>query len=121
MTSKVHRLLSDGHPDTGMQPSSFTAPDAFTTDDRSELNHSFFVTPDESILSGVWECAPCKEEIESYPVHEMMTVISGSVTLTNADGSSETFTAGDTFFIAKGTKCTWHITETLRKFYMIAA
>ena len=51
----------------------------------------------------------------------MMTVISGSVTLTNAKGQSETFTSGDVFFISKGTKCTWHITETLRKFYMIAA
>ena len=49
-----------------------------------------------------------------------MTVISGSVTMTNADGSSDTFTAGDTFFIAKGTKCVWEVTETLRKFYMIA-
>ena len=121
MTNKSFKLLSDGHPDTGMQPSSFTAPDAFTTDDRSELNHSFFATPDESILSGVWEGAPCLEVIESYPVHEMMTVLSGSVTLTNADGSTETFASGDTFFIPKGTKCTWQITETLRKFYMIAA
>ena len=50
----------------------------------------------------------------------MMAVISGSVTMTNADGSSDTFTAGDTFFIAKGTQCVWEVTETLRKFYMIA-
>jgi len=49
----------------------------------------------------------------------MMTVISGSVTITNSDGHSETFTAGDSFFIAKGAKCIWQIEETLRKFYMI--
>ena len=121
MSNGVFRLLPGGDPARGMEPSHLTEPDAFTTDDHKELNHSFFTTPDESILSGVWECAPCKEEIESYPVHEMMTVISGSVTLTDADGKAETFTAGDSFFIAKGTKCTWHITETLRKFYMIAA
>jgi uncharacterized cupin superfamily protein len=120
MANKVHRLLPDGDPVTGMQPSDFTPPETFTGDDHSEVNHSFFVAADESILSGVWESAPSREEIEAYPVHEMMTVISGSVTLTNADGTSETFTSGDTFFIAKGTKCTWHITETLRKFYMIA-
>jgi uncharacterized cupin superfamily protein len=50
----------------------------------------------------------------------MMTVLAGSVTLTNADGSSDTFAAGDTFFIAKGTQCIWEITETLRKYYMIS-
>lgn len=121
MTNMVFRLLAGGDPATGMQPSDMTPLEAFTSDDRRELNHTFFQTADESILTGVWECAPCKEEIESYPVHEMMTVISGSVTVTNADGQSETFTSGDVFFIAKGAKCTWHITETLRKFYMIAA
>ena len=121
MASKVFRLLSGGDPVTGMQPSNLTPLETFTSDDHTELNHTFFAAADESILSGVWECAPCKEEIKSYPVHEMMTVISGSVTLTNADGQSETFTSGDVYFIPKGTKCTWHITETLRKFYMIAA
>ena len=103
-----------------MKPSDFTPPDTFTTDDRTELNHTFFQTEDESILCGVWESAPCKEQIDSYPAHEMMTVLSGSVTLTDADGRSETFSAGDTFFVAKGTRCTWHITEKLKKFYLIA-
>ena len=114
------RLLKDGHPETGMSASDMVAAEAFTSDDHTELNHTFYATADESILSGVWECAPCREVIDAYPVHEMMTVISGSVTLTR-DGRSETFTAGDTFFIAKGTPCIWEVTETLRKFYMIAA
>jgi len=52
-------------------------------------------------------------------VHQMMTIIEGSVTVTTADGKAETFTAGDSLFIAKGTKCVWEITQTLRKFYMI--
>lgn len=118
--SKFMRLLPQGSA-AGLQPSNMTPVEAFTTDDKTELNDTFFATDDESILTGVWECAPCKEIIDSYPVHEMMTVISGSVTLTDADGNSDTYTAGDTFFVAKGTPCTWEITQTLRKFYMIAA
>ena len=51
----------------------------------------------------------------------MMTVISGSVTITGDDGESETFGAGDSFVIPKGTKCVWEITDTLRKFFMISA
>lgn len=107
-------------PSPKMETSDLTEKEAFTTDDHTEINHTYFATGDESILTGVWECAPCKEEIESYPVHEMMSVISGSLTLTDENGNAEIFTAGDVFFIPKGTKCTWHITETLRKFYMIA-
>ncbi len=114
------RLLKDGHAGSGMSPSDMIAAASFTTADHTELNHTFFMTADESILSGVWECAPCREEFDAYPAHEMMTVISGSVTLSR-DGRRETFTAGDTFFIAKGAACTWENTETLRKFYMIAA
>ncbi|MEL6264251.1 MAG: cupin domain-containing protein [Pseudomonadota bacterium] len=110
------------NPDPGqMEPSDFTPPEAFTTGDRREVNASKFATEDESVLCGVWECAPCREEIEAYPVHEMMTVISGSVTLTHPDGRAETMGPGDTFFIAKGTPLTWEITETLRKHYLIVA
>ncbi len=103
-----------------MVPSDLVGADAFTTDDHTETIHEAFATPDSSIQSGIWECAPCREEIAAYPVHEMMTVISGSVTLTHPDGRAETFAAGDTFFIPKGAPCVWEITETLRKFYMIA-
>ncbi len=119
--TKPIRLLPNGDPAKGMVPSTMTEKSAFTTDDTTELNHTFFATGDESLLSGVWECAPCREEIAAYPVHEMMTVISGSVTLTDSDGKAQTFTAGDTFYVPKGTPCIWEITETLRKFYMIAA
>ena len=80
----------DGSP-SGMQPSNLVQAEAFTTEDHTELDQLYFATEDEGILTGVWECAPCKEEIDSYPVHEMMTVISGSVTLTNKNGDSETF------------------------------
>ena len=50
----------------------------------------------------------------------MMTILSGSVTVTEAGKEAETFVAGDTFFIEKGTECVWEITETVKKFYMIA-
>lgn len=116
MTETIFRL--DPDPD-GMTPSDFTEPEAFTTDDRSEFNRSTFTNEDDTVLCGVWECAPCREEIESYPVHEMMTVISGSVTLTHPDGRAETFTDGDTFFVAKGSRLIWEITRKLRKYYMI--
>ena len=120
MTTKPVRLNAGGDPATGMVPSNMVDPDDFTTDDRTELISHHYTTDDQSIMTGVWECAPCKEEIEAYPVHEMMTVLDGSVTVTGAGGQAETYEAGDTFFIPKGTSCTWEITKKMRKFYMIA-
>ena len=121
MGTKPIRFHRDGHPEAGMTPSSFTSPGAFTGDDKREVNHYFHATEDESILAGVWECAPCLEEIESYPANELMTVLAGSLTLTDEEGNKEVYTTGDTFFIPKGAKVTWHITETLRKYYLISA
>lgn len=103
-----------------MKPSNFTNPDDFTTGDRTELIDMHFATGDEKVLVGVWECAPCREQIDSYPAHELMSVISGSVTVTDEEGNAQTFTAGDTFFIPRGTRCVWEITATLRKMFMIA-
>lgn len=109
-------------PAAGMMPSSFTASDAFTTAQSSETNHFYHASDDESVLAGVWECSPCKEVFDAYPVNEMMTVVSGVVKVSNdGTGVVETFKAGDTFFIAKGARCTWEITETLRKFYFISS
>ncbi|WP_193370012.1 cupin domain-containing protein [Pelagibius marinus] len=119
MAVTFHRFLPDGHPETGMGPSHAVPATAFTTDDRSELRHKFFETADGSITSGVWECAPILVEIDAYSVNELMTVLSGSLDITDAQGRRETFTAGDTFLIPKGAKVTLEITERLRKFYMI--
>jgi uncharacterized cupin superfamily protein len=119
MPNKIFRILPEPVGDMG--PSDMIPKECFTTDDHSELNQTFYQTSDESILAGVWECAPCRMEFDDYPVDEQMTIISGSLTLTNADGNAETFKAGDVLFASKGSKFTWHITERLRKFYMIAA
>ena len=119
MTETTFRM--NPNPD-GMKPSEFMQSDSFTTSDRTEMNLFVYAAEDESVLSGIWEVAPTREEYpDGDPVHEMMHVISGSVTLTHPDGRSETFSAGETFFIPKGSPCTWETTENMRKFYMITS
>ncbi len=114
----IVRLQSD--PPAEWQPYDDTPPDAFTTDDKTEINHTYFTAEDGSVVTGVWECAPSKFDVDSYPVHEYMNILAGSVTVTDLDtGQADTFNAGDTFFIAKGSRLTWEITETVRKFYCI--
>lgn len=120
MYPPIVRLREDGFEGKGMVPSDMTSPEAFTTADQTELISTHYESEDGSITTGVWECAPSVEEIDAYPCNEMMTVLAGSVTITDENGNAQTFAKGDTFFIAKGAKCTWTITETMKKFYMIA-
>lgn len=120
MLDAVYRFLPEGDPEDGLVPASGVPVSAFTTEDRTELRHEIYENADGSITTGVWQCAPMSIDIASYSTTEIMTVLSGSVTVTDADGKAETFTAGDTFLIPKGAKVTLEITETLRKYYMKA-
>jgi len=116
MTNIPFRI--DPHP-SDMAVSTMAEAEAFTTDDHTELNRTHYTSPEETTYAGVWECAPTHEDIDAYPVHELMTIVSGKITLTHKDGTKEHLAAGDSFYIGKGTPVVWEITETLRKIYMI--
>jgi uncharacterized cupin superfamily protein len=121
MTKAFYSLVVEDIPASGMFPSELIATEAFTTDDTAESVYPFYHSEDGAIASGVWECAPCRQEVPAYPVNEMMTIISGSVTLTDGDGRSRTYGRGDSLFVPKGASFTWHITEKLKKYFMTAA
>lgn len=105
-------------PTDAKKPSRLIPKSRFTTEDTEETTCRFYEQDDGLVASGVWECAPCKVEIDNYPVNEMMTIISGALTLTNAEGVEERFGPGEVVFLSKGSKLTWHITERLSKYYM---
>lgn len=64
---------------------------------------------------GVWEADKSKTYLESYPFTEYVLMISGHVIVTNEDGTSNEFRAGDTFVIPKGFSGTWDIRERMKK------
>ena len=119
MTANTFKILPDSA--TEKAPSNLIPKPCFTTDENDETTTPFYQSEGGAVAAGLWECPPCKLEIESYPVNEMMTIISGSLTITNADGVEETFGPGEVVFASKGAKMTWHITERLKKYFMTSA
>ena len=69
---------------------------------------------------GVWECTPGGWAIVNRPNTETMMLLEGTVTITPADGEPVELTEGDVFVLPKGWSGRWDITETVRKFYIIA-
>jgi len=64
----------------------------------------------------VWE----KEVSEfpySYSSQEVFLVVEGKATVTPDDGEAVTFGAGDLVTMPNGMKCTWKITEPIKKHY----
>ena len=121
MNTTFYSLIAGDIPEGDMLPSSLIAAEAFTTDDHSESIFTVYQSEDGAVMSGIWACAPCLQDIPAYPVNEMMTIISGSLTLTDGDGKSCTYGPGDSLFVPKGAGFTWNITESLKKYFMNCA
>jgi uncharacterized cupin superfamily protein len=79
----------------------------------------FYSDSNDQLTAGVWNCTPYESTMEPYAVDEFMHVLEGSVTIVHAGGDAQTFKAGDSFYIPKGTICSWRQTESILKYYVI--
>ena len=83
----------------------------------------YCVTPfhgdDASFVAGVWSADPHSQHFVSYPVDEVCVVLTGSITLTEADAQPQVFRTGDAFGLRKGTNVTWTQEPDTRKIFVI--
>lgn len=77
----------------------------------------FFTNDHGNFEVGLWDTQTLDTQMDPFPWHEFVQVLEGEVTITHLDGTSETFTEGDVFFVPAGTVCTWHVPRYLRKYY----
>ena len=117
--TKPIRFHRNGHPETGMEPASMISAENFTTKTQRELTYTAFASADGRASAGVWECAPCRIEVERFGIDELMVMLAGSITLTHKDGTSDTFTTGDTFLIPADFSGVMEADETSRAYWMI--
>ncbi len=70
---------------------------------------------DVLVQIGVWEAGAGKTTLKHFPFTEYVLMISGSVIVTEEDGTSRSFVAGDTFVIPKGWSGIWDVQERMKK------
>jgi uncharacterized cupin superfamily protein len=68
---------------------------------------------------GVWDTTGYTRKLIDFPRHELMHLIEGAVTFTDDQGRTQTFRAGDTFFVPLGTPNSWKSEGYLRKIFVI--
>ncbi len=117
--ASVIRLNSEGPEGAGLQFWGHLENENVIEGNPTEIGHTYFTDDTGQLTAGVWECTPCTSQIDSYPVDEFCFILSGVVVVTDDTGHSETFKPGDSFVIPKGLKCTWHMPETTRKYFVI--
>lgn len=117
--TSVIRFERDGPEGSGLQFWGHLGNENVIAGEPTETGHIYFTDGTGQLTAGVWGRTPCTSQIDSYPVDEFCTILSGTVVVTHGDGQAETFKPGDCFVISKGTKCTWHMPETTRKYFVI--
>ena len=85
-----------------------------TTPQREKV---FFTNDHGNFAVGLWDTQTMKTPMEPFGWHEFAQVLEGDVTLTEEDGTSQKFKAGDVFFVPAGTVCSWDVPKYLRKYY----
>ena len=70
-------------------------------------------------MSGVWDTTGYHRKLIDFPRHELMHILEGEVTFEDDQGRSQTFKAGDTFFVPLGTPNSWKSGDYLRKIFVI--
>jgi uncharacterized cupin superfamily protein len=79
-----------------------------------------FTSPGGSFTTGFWRREPDTWSFER-PYHEVALILAGRATIETDDGEIVRIEAGDVLITPRGSRGTWHITETIVKFYAIAS
>lgn len=76
-------------------------------------------TEEELEIAKTW--ATWEKEISEFPWeysdNETFLVIEGKATVTPEEGEAVSFSEGDYVTMPKGLKCTWNVTEAIKKHY----
>jgi len=86
--------------------------------DALEREREFFTNDAGTMTVGLWDSRATPGEMGPFFCHEFVVVVEGEVIISELGGISQTFRAGDAFFVPKGTQCAWHIPSYIRKFYV---
>lgn len=82
-------------------------------------DRSYLADSDHGVWSGSWESEPGTSRWEFTDTGEVITVVSGRMTVEEDGGEPVTLTAGDTAYFPIGWKGVWTVHEKLRKVYVV--
>lgn len=115
--TRFQRLTPDGSgvlEDWGSMPA-----DDLIAGSGQQHGHLWLDDTASGLMVGLWACSPMTGRMGPWSTNEFIVLLEGSVNVDHADGSSLAATAGDAFFIPKGTVCSWRQRGDLKKYFVI--
>ncbi|HEY0212411.1 MAG TPA: cupin domain-containing protein [Paenirhodobacter sp.] len=97
------------------------APDRLVAGDPSFKTWDLDASRDGEVRTGIWEATPGTTISIKGESCEFCHILEGVVEISEKDGDSHVFRAGDSFVMKPGFVGTWKTIETVRKIYVIVA
>ena len=106
-----------GHPETGLQTWEPIPREIIASGEPVQRGHQYFAVENDKVTSGVWDCSPMQRVPATIERSELMHILEGSGSITNADGVIFNFKAGDTFLVSVGMGYQWKNDEYVKKVF----
>lgn len=110
------RINANGPDGTGLRPTVHDASDTPIEGAAHPLAHTAYTDPSGVFTAGVWACDAGTLKIDNLAIDEACYLIEGEVIITDSDGNSERFVAGEAFLLYRGFVGTWHMPVPIRKY-----
>ena len=91
---------------------------AITSGARPRQNVCYKDTTDR-VFSGTWASEAFASRQRPFPYNKFAYVQDGSITLTDVEGVTQAFNAGDAFFIPEGVECDATVTDSVRLYIAV--
>jgi uncharacterized cupin superfamily protein len=102
---------------SGFKKMDITDPFVIKGDQPVQHDSIAFTNDAENLFVGMWDSTAFESELLPFPCHEFVHLLEGEITITEADGTVNVFTAGDVFMVPGGTVCSWKTTGYVKKYY----
>ena len=115
----VIKFFANGPDDQGLGSWEQFPLDIVESGDPFQKGDEYFSIMDGRLIAGVWDCTANSLKFGPYTEEEFMVVLEGSIQIKYESGDIDSFSAGESFVIPRGTPCSWQQTEYTRKFFVI--
>ncbi|HEX2793920.1 MAG TPA: cupin domain-containing protein [Croceicoccus sp.] len=103
--------------DAPLAPSNPPAAEVLLSEVPQCRANNMFVSADTALKCGVWDSTPYQRVAIHCHHTELMHLLEGSVTFVDAEGTSRTYSAGDTILLERGADATWDSRTNVAKIY----
>jgi uncharacterized cupin superfamily protein len=116
LSQQFLRIRPDGPEGRGLPSVCHDASDTALVGARDPRAYTAYTDPSGVFTAGVWACDAGTLRIEDLAVDEACYLIKGEVIISDEDGNTERYVAGDAFLLPRGFRGTWHMPEPILKY-----